>query len=190
MKTNWTQWIKTHKPEAALGGGALGLTVYLALKARTANASGTSSAANQSTAYPASSVLPVSTADTTQSDAFSGIEDQVVGLQSALLALQSPTTPAASGFPAAPAGQSVGSNLPTQVAPPPAAPTSAGYGEVDTAQGPMDWLGVWGSPTYQVGGGAPVYFGNSGSLAQGNPQPGEDVYTPVGYSSLVSAKPS
>lgn len=181
MTTNWTQWLKTHKPEAALGGVGVAATIFLALRARSANASGTS-AANQSTAYPASSVLPVSTADTTQSDAFSGIEDQVVGLQSALLALQSPTAPTST------------MTVPPATAPTPAAPAAAapnqGYGEVDTAQGPMDWLGVWGQPTYQVGGGAPVYFGNASSLAQGNPQAGEDVYVPVAYQSLISAKPS
>jgi hypothetical protein len=54
----------------------------------------------------------------------------------------------------------------------------------------MDWLGVnkAGSPVYNVGGGAPVYFGNASALAQGAQyeQSGYDIYTPVGYSNQVA----
>jgi hypothetical protein len=171
-------WVKAHKPEAALGGAGLGATLYLAYRQRKAAAAAGGSSTAATTAANASYAMPQSTADTTQSDAFSGIEDQVVGLQSALLALQNPAAPAAPTTPA-PATPAAA-----------AAPAQVGFGEVDTSQGPMDWLGVWGQPIYQVGGGAPVYFGNATTLAQGNPMPGQDVYTPVANSGLVSAKPS
>lgn len=82
-----------------------------------------------------------------------------------------------------------------QPAPPPA-PSPAvhmGYGLVNTAQGLMAWLGLnkAGSPVYNVGGGAPVFFGNASTLAQG-PQyekPGSDIYTPVGYSNQIASTP-
>jgi hypothetical protein len=77
-------WIKGHKPEAALGGAGIAVTLFLAYRARKANAA----AGASSSSTPASTAVPVSTADTTSSDAFSGLESQVVGLQSALLGLQ------------------------------------------------------------------------------------------------------
>lgn len=77
-----------------------------------------------------------------------------------------------------------------QPAPTPAPPKQVAYGIVNTAQGLMDWLGVntAGSKIFNVGGGAPVYFGNATTLAQG-PQyetAGSDIYTPVGYSGQVA----
>lgn len=88
-----------------------------------------------------------------------------------------------------------------QVAPPPAPspavnvtpPKTTGYGLVNTVQGLMEWLGVntAGSKVYNVGGGAPVYFGNASALATGAQyeQPGYDIYTPVGYASQVASTP-
>lgn len=104
-----------------------------------------------------------------------------------LLAQIAQMQPAAAPAPAA-TPPAANSPAPAQ----PSAASSPGFGTVQTAQGQMIWLGVWGSPHYQVGGGAPVYFGNANSLAQG-PQaevPGADVYTPVAYASLVSSAPS
>ena len=101
-----------------------------------------------------------------------GLAQQVGGLQA--------TQAAGNGTPAA--------------APAPAPTPQFGQGLVDTALGPMVWLGVTGAggstaQDYQVGGGAPVYFGNAGALAQGGTtQAGIDVYTPVGYENLVSQK--
>jgi hypothetical protein len=82
-------WVKGHKPEAALGGLGIAVTLFLAYRARKANAAAGASGSTT----PASTAVPVSTADTTSSDAFSGLESQVVGLQSALLALQNPAGP-------------------------------------------------------------------------------------------------
>lgn len=78
----------------------------------------------------------------------------------------------------------------TGTAPPATQAQTPGYGLVQTAQGEMVWLGVnsAGQPIYNVGGGAPVYFGNASALATGAQyeQPGEDIYTPVGYEGLVA----
>lgn len=88
--------------------------------------------------------------------------------------------------PVAPAPPSTGTAPPATKTP--------GYGTVQTAQGQMIWLGVnqAGQPIYNVGGGAPVYFGNAQALATGSQyeQPGEDIYTPVAYENLVSSNAS
>lgn len=87
----------------------------------------------------------------------------------------------------------------TQPAPPPKPSPVVGstagkaYGIVNTAQGLMYWLGVntTGSKVYNVGGGAPVYFGNASALAQGAQyeKPGQDIYTPVGYGNQIASTP-
>jgi hypothetical protein len=73
------------------------------------------------------------------------------------------------------------------------APKQPGYGLVNTVQGLMVWLGVNqpGSKIYNVGGGAPVYFGNASALAQGGQyeKAGYDIYTPVGYAQQVASTP-
>jgi hypothetical protein len=60
---------------------------------------------------------------------------------------------------------------------------------VQTADGSMYVLGQWPNTTsnYQVYGGAPVYFGNATTLAQGPQyeQPGNYIYTPVQYKSDI-----
>jgi len=59
----------------------------------------------------------------------------------------------------------------------------------------MVWLGVTGAggstaQDFQVGGGAPVYFGNAGSLAQGGTKTaGVDVYTPSGTKASSASTP-
>jgi hypothetical protein len=96
-----------------------------------------------------------------------------------------------------------GQTVPPVVAPVAATPTPTatpartfGQGIIDTINGPMVWLGVTGqggstAHTYQVGGGAPVYFGNAQSNAiGGTSQAGVDVYTPVADENLVSLAPS
>lgn len=88
-----------------------------------------------------------------------------------------------------------------QPAPPPAPPPAPvvaakqpGYGLVNTVQGLMVWLGVNnpGANIYNVGGGAPVYFGNASNLSQGpgNEKAGQDIYTPAGYAGQVSGSSS
>lgn len=87
----------------------------------------------------------------------------------------------------------------TQPAPPPPpspvvnSTASKAYGIVNTVQGLMYWLGVnqAGAQIYNVGGGAPVYFGNASALAQGGQyeHPGSDIYTPVGYGGQIASTP-
>lgn len=109
-----------------------------------------------------------------------------------------------SPYPSAPTGQwprhrktdSVSPTVAPTADPVPAAVKTFGQGIIDTVNGPMVWLGVTGqggstAHTYQVGGGAPVYYGNAQANAiGGTTQAGVDVYTPVADEDLVSAAPA
>ena len=85
----------------------------------------------------------------------------------------------------------------TPTSTPTATPTSKqpGYGIIQTAKGPMVILGqeTGTGPVafsgYNVGGGAPVYYGNTKNLVQGLSQatPGNYVYTPASFGSFVSS---
>jgi hypothetical protein len=96
----------------------------------------------------------------------------------------------------APAPKPVAPPAVAPVAPAATVPSTYGYGIVPTAQGPMVWLGTTGAggstaSDYQVGGGAPVYFGNASQLAIGGTNmANEDVYTPVAFENLVSKGPA
>lgn len=84
------RWYKGHKPEALLGVGGIAVTVIVAVRARAKNAA---SGTTGTTATPvASTAVPTSTADTTDSDAFNGLEDQILGLQQAVVGLGTQTT--------------------------------------------------------------------------------------------------
>lgn len=102
MAQKFTDWLKTHKNEAYLGSAGTVVALALYVKSRKA-ASSSSSGTSESTE------MPTSTADTTGTDAYNGIEDQVLGLQSALLGLAanglggSPTTGPNPGGPNIPA---------------------------------------------------------------------------------------
>jgi IPT/TIG domain len=77
--------------------------------------------------------------------------------------------------------------------PPP--PATAGYGVVTTSQGQMIWLGTVTGPQtvtgFDVGGGAPIYYGNAQNLSTGPPSSfPADYYTPVAYAGLVSKTPT
>jgi hypothetical protein len=74
-------WFTGHKTQAYIGAAGLVITIALYVKSKD-SASATSAGTTDSTA------VPTSTADTTGTDAYNGIEDQVLGLQSALLGLQ------------------------------------------------------------------------------------------------------
>jgi hypothetical protein len=139
---NALDWLKSHKPEAALGGG--GIVVALVLYERSkSNSSGGSAATTQSYADPAT------TADTTGSDAYSGIENQVLGLQQAFLASSTaaaPTTPAA---PAAAAGPFTGFGTESF--------GGKSYDELGNVTN-----GIFNG--YNVGGDEPVFYDVNGSL--------------------------
>lgn len=187
-KQSFSAWYAGHKPEALLGAGGIVVAIALYVKSRNAAA-----ASSSGTNAPASQVIsPGTLAPYTGSPGgssdMSGIDSILAGLGNQLSQIQgqlpAPGTP---GTPAAAA--------PAASTPPAPTPTQYGYGEVPTSLGEMVWLGVTGAggstgADYQVGGGAPVYFGNASSLAQGGTtQAGVDVYVPVAYAPQVSAKP-
>lgn len=187
-------WFSQHRGLTIGGGLAAALVLYLVIRSRNKSAS---QQPNQSTAtavpqYPYSTGV---SSDTNFGDYYAGLlnsnqalANQVSQLGTGLLSAinanqgaQNPSTnPTNNGSPS-------GSSQPA------AAPNNQGYGVVNTAQGPMVWLGVLGpnSPIYNVGGGAPVFFGNSSSLSQGPGQEhsGQDVYTPTSYENLVASSP-
>jgi hypothetical protein len=177
-------WYAGHKPEALLG--AAGIVVTLALYVRSKNAAAAASGSTTPATGSTSTVMPGTLAPDTGSYGngggdITGLESVLTGLGQQLTALQGQ--------------QATGSGTPaTAPAPAPAAAQTYGQGIIDTAQGEMVWLGVTGAggstaQDYQVGGGAPVFFGNAGALSQGGTsQAGVDVYTPVAYENLVSQK--
>lgn len=175
-------WLKGHKPEAALGAGGIAVTLFLAYRARqNAAASGSSSTSSGLLGglTGSSTAVPVSTADTTSSDAFNGIEDQVLGLQQAVLGIQSGTPAAA---PATPASTTAS----------PAAPTDpyanegfqgSGYG-VLTGGLDVSGKGSSGSYTEITDPGAAGGLLRSGTTL--DYQPGEGIFEPVTASSNLA----
>lgn len=106
----------------------------------------------------------------------------ISGLQTALTNLESEISQMGSGPPA-------GST-------PPATQTTAGpsqgYGTISIGGVLYDILGQSGQAQYQVGGGAPVYFGNANGVAQGQAaeaaaaKGGGYSYVPDQYKNLIS----
>lgn len=170
-------WLGKHK---VVGYGGAGVALFAAYEVYARSKSSTATAA------------PLSTAPGVDSGS------QLVNPGAEQVTLTSPTNPNAS------TGSTPRHQKTTQVTPvvapvaapaAPAAPKTFGQGIIDTINGPMVWLGVTGAggstaSTYQVGGGAPVYFGNAQSNAiGGTTQAGIDVYTPVADEDLVSSNP-
>jgi hypothetical protein len=81
-KAGFGSWIKTHQNEALLGGG--GIVVAIALYVRSKSSSSSTTGTTSSYANPATGV------DTTATDAYSGLESQILGLQQAALTNQTP----------------------------------------------------------------------------------------------------
>ncbi|MGA2835499.1 MAG: hypothetical protein ABSF84_02770 [Acidimicrobiales bacterium] len=133
-------WLKSHKPEAALG--VAGIVVAIVLYERSKNGSSSTSAANETYANPAT------VADTTDSDAYSGLESQILGLQTAFLGQSSSAaaaTAASSTTPAVNNGFGV-----TQV-------NGQNYDELGNVSN-----GLFNG--YNVGGGEPVFYESGGAL--------------------------
>jgi hypothetical protein len=155
-------WLKTHKQEAILGGGGIAITVILYLRSRSKSTATPSSSSSPSANGAVPTVAyPTSTANTTGTDAISGLESQILGLQTAVLNLK--TQPQS-----APAGQ-------TQTAPQASQPTTgSGQAFGDAYMGQMGFgqtqfngqsyidLGTVGPGSffgYNVGNsGAPIYY--------------------------------
>jgi hypothetical protein len=114
----FSAWFTGHKTQAYIGAAGVVATIALVVKSR--NKAAAAGASTTSTA------VPTTTADTTQSDAFNGIEDQVLGLQSAILAIQNPQPTAAPGTPSTTTlPGAVSQPLPFQSAPQPVSTTPA-----------------------------------------------------------------
>lgn len=115
-------WFTGHKTQAYIGTAAAVAT--LALYVRSKN-----NAAAASTGTTASTAVPTSTADTTGTDAFNGIEDQVLGLQSALLGIQNGTGSSTGVTPPTNLGQLPVTQLPASTTPALATAPALGYTE-------------------------------------------------------------
>ena len=149
------QWLKTHKQEAILGAGGIVVTVALYERSHSSSStSASSSAPSAAGAVPTGVAYPTSVGSTTGTDAASGMESQILGLQSALLALQ--TQPSSAN----PGGTAVS---------PPAAPsassspsTSPGFGNTQVGGQSYIDLGTLGPDSfygYNVGSsGAPIWY--------------------------------
>jgi len=176
-------WLKTHKQEAALGAG--GIVIALALYVRSRNTAGSSSS---SSTTPSSTVVPA-TADTTGTDVYSGLEDQILGLQQAVLGM---TQGAGSGTTTTTttAGGSGGTAGGT---------TGQGYGAEEVAGQQYDLLGYTSGHNYtgyNVGNGAPVFYLTPGSntpqtnldasAIAGLPA-GTELLTPTAYASSIGS---
>lgn len=185
------QWIKTHKPEAGLGGGGIVLALVIYIKSRSSSSSSTGSTA-------ASGYLAPTTVDTTGTDVYDSLEGQIESLSGAVSVLQG-STGLSSG-----SGASSGSGS-SSSAPPPAAapPSSPGFGFGSQSIGGQDYIelgqeGVGSYYGYNVAGGAPVYYETPGSnqletdltsqAVSGLPA-GTEVLTPSFWGPQVSANP-
>ena len=186
-KTGGKSWISQHKGIVIGGGLAAAVVLYLILRSRSSSSSSTqNSTAAATPVYPTSTDI---TGNTNFGDYYAGLLNSNQALANQVSQLGTDLLSAINGQ----AGATNPSTGPTNNGSTSGTTTpdkTPGYGEVQTAQGPMVWLGVVGpnSPIYNVGGGAPVYFGNASNLATG-PQyehAGYDIYTPVSDASLVA----
>lgn len=192
-----SEWVSNHKGLAIGGLLAAAVGAYLLLRSRSSSSSSTqnSTTATPSTLYPYSTGV---TGDTNTGDYYAGILNQLnsnsSALSSQLTGLQTALTSAINAGTAA-GNPSTGATNNGSTSGSTAAAATPGYGEINLPGiGESVILGRITSPGnftgYNVGGGAPVYFGNANSVAQGSA--GEQVagnyaYTPVQYSGLVGS---
>jgi hypothetical protein len=178
----WRRLTTSRKVLVAAGGAAvlyLGYRYYQSKKA----ASSSGGAVLQPTSGPAPTTPPTATVTLPGGASYSG---PASGLGGVLGALQQGTAPATT----------------TTATPPPpptapAAPSQPGYG-VTTINGQQYVIlgeAAPGSNPYNVGGGAPVYYGNANNIAQGKAaaqqaaSTGGYEYVPIAYASQVGATP-
>ncbi len=186
-------WYAQHKVEAIIGLAGIAVTVALYMRSR-ANAAGSSAGATTTS----SSLYPTSVANTTGTDAYTGLESQILGLQQGLLTLQNPQGPVAfpGGVPGVnpaspPPGSIQSANPPAPTSAPTASPTpSPGWPNQADLGGQMwDVLGGFDAAGQYVGsnvmGGAPVGWTWTG---QGNPEIGQ--LPPAGAQGVVAYTPN
>lgn len=176
-------WIKAHKTAAAVGGvgGAAGLALLVKSRksSKPAAAPTLGTSASPSPGLTGSYAFDSSAMDTYNqlSSIISDQNDRISTIQAEL------------------AGNAVGQVPPTTGSGVVAPAAQPGFGTIDTSQGEMVILGKEGQTGpqgysgYDVGGGAPVFYGNATDLSQGSALalPGNYVYTPIQYSPLVSS---
>lgn len=177
----WRRLPQNRKILVAAGGAAALFLAYKFIKSKQ-SASSSTAATLQPTSGPAPTTPPQASVTLPGGASYTG---PASGLGSVLGALGSggtttTTTPATPTAPSAPA-------TPT--------PTTPGYG-VTTINGQQYVIlgqAAPGSNPYQVGGGAPVYFGNANNIAQGQAaeaaaaSQGGYEYVPIAYASQVGA---
>jgi len=155
---------------------------------------------SSSAAAPATSTTPVSTASSVanqnavdQVATFaSGVSQQLADLQATIQGMNAGPIPTDQAH----TGHTGGTKQPPPKTATPTSTAVAAYSPqiVQTKAGPMVWLGAYGTTTtagytgHNIGGGAPVYFGNATSLSQGTGQvaPHADVYAPAADAGLVT----
>jgi hypothetical protein len=187
-------WVGSHKGIAIGGGIAALVGAYLIIRSRksssTATSSTTAAGGTAQTVYPTSSGI---TGDTNQGDYYAGILNQLNSNDSALSsqltglgtsitsAINAGTAAANPSTGATNTGSASGSSVPAYQT-----INLPGIGQADV----LGQIGANGQYTgYNVGGGAPVYFGNANAVAQGpqGEQPGNYAYTPVQYQGLIGS---
>ena len=162
-------WLQAHRTEVFIGVGGIVITIALYMRSKNSAAAATSTT-------PSTSVVP-STADTTQSDLYNGLESQINGLASA-----------------------VSASTAAQAAPGTAAAGAPGQGAISVDGAQYVDLGTLGNGGnfygYNVGGsGAPIFAETPGSSSlvtnmdlAGLPS-GTELLTPESWASQVSATP-
>jgi hypothetical protein len=178
-------FLKAHRTELLVGGAGLVAAIALYVKSKNSSSSSTSTTPASTTDEPVE--YDGGGAGNGTGGGYGGeLEEQIAALGQQLAAI-SPSgqllNPVAGSL-TGPSGTSAASQ---------AAATSPGYGTIDI--GGTDYI-ILGQPStedlYQVGGGAPVYFGNGNGVAQGSAAEqaaladGGYAYTPESDASLVS----
>lgn len=82
-----TAWFQKHKTEVILGGGGIVVTIALYMRSKA------NSAASGSTTATQSSAMPLTTADTTNTDLYDALEGQVQGLSTSVAAVTAANQP-------------------------------------------------------------------------------------------------
>lgn len=169
----------------AVVGVILTFLIYRSNKAKASSStsSTTSSALPTTAGYP----LGGSSGDPYTQQALGSISDQLGQQTSALQGLVAAINNMGTG-----AGQSLQASPPAGTPAASAPPATPGYGYINLPgigqSVILGELSPGGYSGYQVGGGAPVYFGNANAVSQGTGQETASnyAYTPVGFASLVS----
>ena len=179
-------WIKAHKTAAAVGG--VGGVAGLALLVRSRKASKSSSAGpTLGTSASASPGLTGTYAfDSSAMDTYNQLSSIISDQNDRISSIQAEL-----------AGNAVGQVPPSTGSGVVAPAAQPGFGTINTSQGEMVILGkeTTGGPQgysgYDVGGGAPVFYGNATDLSQGSALalPGNYVYTPAEFASQVTKTP-